>query len=301
VTSPGTGTGGGTGARILDRRYQRYTGPRKGQAHAARRLMLHAFQRFLGLRRPGKYKIVPITIGALCYLPTIAFIGIAALVPVSGGGLVSYSQLFGIIAALVGLFIVTTGPGGLIADRNSKSLSLYLASPLDRNTYLMAHFGALLGTLALVTVGPPLLYLIGSMFQGIGPSGVGGAASTAGKILLAGGALAAYYTSLTMAVASVSNRAAQAGVLLFLALSVPDALVGAALLNADAPDALLLLAPGTLPDELVRRIFGPVAGALQAPISFDLATPLVALGTAAWALAALALVWFRYHRLDISR
>src|SRR5688572_8628102 len=121
MTSPVSGTGGGTGARILDRRYQRYTGPRKGQAHAIRRLTLHAFQRFLGLRRPSKYKIVPFMIGVLCYLPTIAFIGIAALIPVNNGtALVSYSQLFGIISGLVGLFIVTTGPGGLIADRNSK-------------------------------------------------------------------------------------------------------------------------------------------------------------------------------------
>lgn len=294
-----TGTGGATGARILDRRYQRYTGPRKGQGHAVRRLTLHAFQRLLGLRRPGKYKIVPFLIGILCYLPTVAFIGIAALIPITAEA-ISYAQLFGIIATLVGLFIITTGPGGLIADRNSKSLSLYLASPLDRNTYLLAHFAALVATIALVTVGPPLLYLVGSIFQGVGPDGVTGAASTAGKILLAGGSLAVFFTAATMAVASISNRAAQAGVLLFLALSVPDALVGAALLNSDAPDALLLLAPGTLPDELVRRIFG-TEGLPQSPISFDLATPLVVLGTAAWGIAALALCWYRYHRLDISR
>lgn len=295
-----TGTGGGTGARILDRRYQRYTGPRKGQGHAIRRLTLHAFQRFLGLRRPGKYKIVPFLIGLLCYLPTIAFVGMAALLPINDSAFISYAQLYGIIAGLVGLFIVTTGPGGLIADRNSKSLSLYLASPLDRNTYLLAHFAALAGTLALVTLGPALLYLIASVFQGIGPDGVTAVTSTAAKILLAGGALAVFFTAMTMAVASISNRAAQAGVILFLVLSVPDALVGAALLNSDAPDGLLLLAPGSLPDELVRRIFGS-EGVVQGPISFDLATPLVALGTAAWAIGALALVWYRYHRLDISR
>ena len=294
-----TGTGGATGARILDRRYQRYTGPRKGQGHAVRRLTLHAFQRYLGLRRPGKYKIVPFLIGILCYLPTIAFIGFAALVPITADA-ISYAQLYAIIATLVVLFIVTTGPGGLIADRNSKSLSLYLASPLDRNTYLIAHFVALVGTLALVTVGPALLYLIGSMFQGVGPDGIAGVAATAGKIVLAGGSIAVFYTGLTMAVASVSNRAAQAGVLLFLLLSIPDALVGAALLNSDAPDSLLLLAPGSLPEELVRRIFGS-EGIPQGPISIDLATPLIAVGTAAWALAAVVFVWYRYHRLDISR
>lgn len=295
-----TGTGGTTGARILDRRYQRYTGPRKGQGHAIRRLTLHAFQRFLGLRRPGKYKIVPFLIGILCYVPTVVFIGMAVLLPINDSAFISYAQLYGIISALIGLFIITTGPGGLIADRNSKSLSLYLASPLDRNTYLLAHFAALVGTLALVTLGPALLYLIASVIQGIGPDGVASVASTAAKILLAGGALAAFFTAMTMAVASIANRAAQAGVILFLVLSVPDALVGAALLNSDAPDALLLLAPGTLPDELVRRIFGS-EGVIQGPISFDLATPLVALGTAAWAVAALAFVWYRYHRLDISR
>ena len=292
------GTGGSTGARILDRRYQRYTGPRKGQAHAVRRLTLHAFQRLLGLRRPARYKIVPFAIGILCYLPTIAFIGISALLP-QAEAVFSYGQLFGIISGLVGLFLITTAPGGLIADRSSKSLSLYLASPLDRNTYLLSHFVALVGTISLVTVGPPLLYLIGTAFQGLGPDGVVGLLTTAGKILLAGGLLAGYYTTLVMAVASIASKAVQAGVMLFLFFQIPEALVSAALLGADAPDALLLASPGTLPEELVRRIFG--SAGIPSPITFELATSFIVLGVLAWAAAALAVVWYRYHRMDISR
>ena len=293
------GTGGSTGARILDRRYQRYTGPRKGQAHAVRRLSLHAFQRLLGLRRPARYKIVPFAVGVVCYVPSIAFIGISALLPQAADAVFSYGQLYGIISGLIGLFLITTGPGGLISDRNSKSLSLYLASPLDRNTYLLSHFVALVGVLSIVTIGPALLLLIGNTFQGLGPDGVLGLASTAGKILLAGGILAVYYTAITMAVASVSNRVVQAGVMLFLFLNIPDALIGAALLSAEAPDALLLGAPGTLPEELVRRIFG--SGGIPSPIEFDLATAFIVAGVAAWALAGLAVVWYRYNRLDISR
>ena len=292
------GTGGSTGARILDRRYQRYTGPRKGQAHAVRRLTLHAFQRLLGLRRPAKYKIVPFAIGALCYLPSIAFIGISALLP-QAEAVFSYGQLFGIISGLVGLFLITTAPGGLIADRSSKSLSLYLASPLDRNTYLLSHFMALVGTISLVTVGPPLLYLIGTAFQGLGPDGFVGLLATAGKIVLAGGILATYFTALVMAVASIANKAVQAGVMLFLFFQIPEALVAAALLSSGAPDALLLASPGTLPEELVRRIFG--SDGIAGPISFDLATPFIVMGLLAWAAAGLAVVWYRYHRMDISR
>lgn len=292
------GTGGSTGARILDRRYQRYTGPRKGQAHAVRRLTLHAFQRLLGLRRPAKYKIVPFAIGALCYLPSIAFIGISALLP-QAEAVFSYGQLFGIISGLVGLFLITTAPGGLIADRSSKSLSLYLASPLDRNTYLLSHFMALVGTISLVTVGPPLLYLIGTAFQGLGPDGIVGLLATAGKIVLAGGMLATYFTALVMAVASIANKAVQAGVMLFLFFQIPEALVAAALFSSGAPDALLLASPGTLPEELVRRIFG--ADGVPSPISFDLATPFIIMGLLAWGAAALAVVWYRYHRMDISR
>lgn len=288
----------GGGARILDRRYQRYTGPRKGQAHATRRLAVHAFQRLLGLRRPFRFKIVPILLAIVCYLPVLGYIAIAAILPIDST-LLSYRQVFAILGTPVLLFVVAVGPGGMIADRNSKSLSLYLASPLTRTTYLLAQAAALLAALSVVTLGPPLLYLIGNIVQGIGPDGLGGVLEVAGKIVLGGALIAAYYTALTMAVGAISNRAGVAGGVLFLVLSVLSGAVGAAIFNGASP-FLILIDFGSVPGELVNRIFGPEGFAQEIDLT-EVPAYLVALVTAGWAGLAGGITWYRYRRLLVSR
>src|SRR4029079_7644811 len=72
------------------------------------------------------------------------------------------------------IFVAFVAPEVLCTDRRNGMLGLYLASPLNRNTYLIAKALAVTGILALVTVGPPLLYLIGLTLNDRGPSGFGG-------------------------------------------------------------------------------------------------------------------------------
>ena len=51
-------------------------------------------------------------------------------------------------------------------------LGLYLASPLDRDTYLLAKAAAVGLVLSLVTLGPPLFMLIARTVAGVGPDGL---------------------------------------------------------------------------------------------------------------------------------
>ena len=64
-------------ARIVDRGYRRYEGPRRGGAGAYRSLVVHSAQRALGLRRPATAKILPVLSVFIAYVPAIVFVGIA--------------------------------------------------------------------------------------------------------------------------------------------------------------------------------------------------------------------------------
>ena len=76
----------------------------------------------------------------------------------------------------------SSAPEVLCPDRRTGMLGLYLASPLTRDTYLLAKAAAVAGAARLVTLGPPLLLLVAFILQGLGPDGpgdVGDAAASA--------------------------------------------------------------------------------------------------------------------------
>lgn len=284
-------------SRILDRRYQRYAGPRKGEAHATWRLTIHAFQRLLGLRRPFKYKIVPILLALACFAFPVGLIALAVFIPGGGSFAFGYAQLFAIIGLPIFLFVVITAPNGLITDRSTKSLSLYLASPLTRSSYLVAQGLAIAAVLAVVTIGPLLLYFVSTVIQGTGPDGISGFASDLSKILLAGSFLAVYYTAITMVAGAFAERPSIAAGAIFIGIT---ALSGVTQVLAQRLDTELirLLSIGDLEDQIVFRIFDFDA---FDTVAFDLSTPTIVAAAAAWALIFFAATWWRYDRLVISR
>jgi hypothetical protein len=293
VTKEGTAS-----SRILDRRYQRYAGPRKGEVHATWRLTIHAFQRLLGLRRPFKYKIVPILLALGCFAFPLGLIFIAAFIPGGNQFSFSYGQLFQIISLPIFLFVVITGPNGLITDRSTKSLSLYLASPLTRNSYLGAHGAAVFGVLSVVTVGPALMYFLSTVIQGTGPDGFVGAMSILGKILLAGGFLSLFYGAITMVAGALAERPGVAAGAIFLGFTGLD-LLGFALAEQLDNGFLRLLSVGDIPDQIVATIFDN--GFVQETLRFDVSTTVVVAGGLVWIGLALGLTWRRYQKLVISR
>ena len=56
-----------------------------------------------------------------------------------------------------------------MSDRRNGMLAMYLSTPLHRGTYLTAKVIAVVGTLGLVTLGPPILVLLGLHVRRLGP------------------------------------------------------------------------------------------------------------------------------------
>ncbi|MDP8954084.1 MAG: ABC transporter permease subunit [Actinomycetota bacterium] len=284
-------------ARIVDRGYRRYDGPRRGVRGAVRSLAWHSALRALGLRRTFWAKLLPLASVGIAYVPALVFVGIAALLPdqlVQGGGVLpGYADYYGFISAAIVLFVALVGPEVLCPDRRHRMLGLYLASPLTRDSYLVAKVLAVVPVLALVTLGPPLLLLVGLTFAGAGPEGFGEFLTVLARIVTGGLVISAAYTAVSLAAASLTERraVASAGVILVLLVSTVATTV---LVATGVDERLLLLNLAAVPFELVQRIYGEV-GQMRA------STTELVVANLAWTVGAGALLRSRYHRLRITR
>lgn len=285
-------------ARILDRGYRRYDGPRRGARGAVASLARQSALRALGLRRTFWAKVFPLLSAVIAYLPATVFVGIAALFPDElldpDAILPSYGEYYGFITAAIVVFVALVGPEVLCPDRRDGMLGLYLASPLTRDTYLLAKALAVVPVLAIVTVGPPLLLLVGRTFADAGPESLLDFLVVLGRIVLSGFAISAAYTAISLAAASLTDRRAVASAGVILLLLVSSVATGV-LVELGATERLLLLNLFLLPFELVQRIYGDLGSEPQ------LSTVELVAANLAWTAGAALLVRTRYQRLQVTR
>jgi len=287
-------------ARILDTGYRRYTGPRLGPRHAVRSVVASTLRRILGLRRPARNKILPVLTIVFSYVPSIVFVGVVALLSRFDSQEVEslvpkYEDYYGFIISAIVLFVTFVAPEALCPDRRYRVLSLYLASPLTRMTYLLGKATAIFAVIAMVTVGPVLLLLLGLSLQGFGPDGFLGFMGTLGRVVGAGLMLAAFYTALTVGVASLTDRRAIAAAATLLLLIGSNIVANTLHFGLDAPDEWMLLSLTLAPFQLLRRIYG-------APdFEFSMATSTVILANVAWIAFGAAIAVVRYRRLQVTR
>jgi ABC-2 type transport system permease protein len=293
-----------TDAQIHDVGYRGYDGPRTGLGHIIVALGVHTVQRTLGLKRPFKHKILPAAALTIAFLPAVIFVGMAALLPID---LVaenilptSYAEYLGVIATGVVVFVALVGPEALCPDRRTGMLSLYLASPLDRDTYLVGKAGGIGLVLSLMTTAPLLFLLLAYTIEGSGPDGIVDFVDLLWRILLAGTIVTAYFTALTTAVSSFTTRRAVASAVIVISLIV-SGVATSAIVEADAaPDELGLLNLLNVPVEAAARILGDAPDNRERALE-DVSGALVIAATLAITLIAAIVARVRYQRLSVSR
>ncbi len=288
----------GTDAQILDRGYRRYDGDRTGVAGAIRSVVVHSIQRGLGMRRTIWAKVLPVATAAIAYVPAIVFVGVVALIParsLTDFVLPSYGEYYGYVISAILLFVAFAAPEMLCTDRRSGMLGIYLASPLNRDTYLLAKALAVTATLAVVCLGPPLLMLVANVLQGSGPSGVGETLLTLLRVVVAGVMITLLYTGVTMGVASLTDRKAiaTAGVILLLLVS---ATIGGVLADVTGDDDFLVVSVSTVSLDIGPRVHG------ESDFDQPDITSAVAFGAwFVWTAAGFALARIRLHSLPVTR
>ncbi len=289
-------------ARILDSGYRRYDGPRLGSQHATIALWKHTLRRILGLGRPARWKALPLLAIAIAYVPNIVFVGVTALVPddqLRNSVLPTYAFTYSFITAAIALFVIFVAPEALCPDRRNGILSLYLATPLTRTRYIAAKAAAVFTSLLLVTLGPPLLYLIGLSAQNAGPHGLGGFLSTLGRIAASGVILAAFFAAFSVAASSLTDRKAFAAAGIFFFSQVVGAFVAILVDVAKLPGWLLGFSTNGAAFSLVLHIFGQ--GNIITENGYEVPAVAFAIGTAFWTILGAAIAWFRYSRLRVTR
>jgi ABC-2 type transport system permease protein len=288
-------------ARIVDRSYRPYTGERGGVRAAVLSTAKHGVQRSLGLKRTVWQKVLPAVSIGIAYVPAIVFVGLAALIPAERRPvdlLPTYAEYYGFVTAAIVIFTAFVAPEVLCTDRRTGMLGLYLSSPLDRETYLLAKAAAVGFVLSIVTMGPLLLMLAANTIIGTGPDGPGDWLVTFVRILSSGLAVSALHTSLSLAVSSFTSRRAAASATIVLVLIASGVVVDRLVFGAKWSANLRAFHLLALPFELVFRIFGEH---VDEPRLAAIPTTLIVAANVGWTLLFSAIVWLRYRRMTVTR
>ncbi len=289
------------GAQIFDQGYRRYEGKRTGVIGALKSLVWATTRQALAIRRIWWNKIIPALVIFFAFVPAIVFVGLAALLPEDfRSELPSYPEYYGFVVAAIFLIAAFTSAVVLCEDRRTGMLGVYLASPLDRRTYLLGKAIGFFLILLTVTIGPILLMLIAYSLQNIGPDGFIEWIETLAKIVISGTAFGLVFAAPSLAVASTTDRwvvATATNAAMFPASAiVSDLLVGEGDLS---PHLRLLNIPG-LARELTFRIHDtPTSTNLWS--RFDNPTWTLLLAAVGWVVISLGVVWMNYRRLLVRR
>jgi ABC-2 type transport system permease protein len=201
---------------IYDRGYRHYDGAREGRSRGIRAMVLASVRRALGLRRSWKTKVVPWGLLVLAFAPAAAFVGIRVVVGDAAGQFIGYGQYLRIVSLLMLLFAATAGPEILCPDRQSHTLTLILTRPVTRTDYLAAKLMALALVISLIALLPLLTLFIGNVVTAPhAATYLRHNLGDLGRIVVAGAALTVFFTAVSLAAASLTERrsAAIAGLL----------------------------------------------------------------------------------------
>ncbi len=286
-------------AAIYEQGYRSYSGERTGVGGAIRTLVSHSVRAVLGLGRSARHKIMPVAVILMAYTPAAVFLGVAALLPseLESEVLPSYAGYYGFVSAALFLFASFVAPELLCTDRRTGMLGVYLASPLDRTTYLLGKTIAIASILAVVTIGPPLVLLIGLTLADGGPAGWGEGFQLAWRIILSGAVMSAFYAAISMAVSATTDRKGAATATI-IGLMIGSLAVTSAVVEGGEQSELYRLADlASLPFELTSRIHGEEGDWATR----DISTGLLWLTTIGIIVACSAWIWDRYRRMLVRR
>lgn len=285
-------------ARIHDLGYRAYEGPRTGVPGALRALVRQSFRWSLGLGLLTRHKVLPFTIVIFSFLPAIVFTGFAALLGTQfANELPDYGEYYAYVVATIYLFAGLVAPQLLCSDRRTGMLGVYLASPLDRNSYLAGKAITTLSLVSLTTIGPTVLMLIAYTLTNVGPDGFVDWLQTLFAIVVSGLVIGTIYSAIGLAMATLTDRSVVASAMTMAV--IPGSAIASDILvyQAELSESFHLLNVMALPRDLILRIHGevPLWSRVGVSTTAEWAAWLV------WTVLPLVFVWWRYRRLLVRR
>jgi ABC-2 type transport system permease protein len=265
-------------AEIFDLGYQSYEGVRSGRWTRRRAIWRDGVRISLGLGRGSTAKIAPWLLLALASMPMVILVVIAAFAGSTATDpddfeLPSYAEYYELAIVPLGLFAAVVAPLLLCPDRRDGVLSLYAARPITPLDYVASRWAAFFSVAAVAACAPEaLLFTWNGLDARDTGSWLGEEWDVLPRFVLAGVAVAAMLTTLSLLSASFTTRRAYASIGTLAVLFVGSAIGGIAEehFTGSMADALTLVAlpqvvvdtvHWLLADELEDR---PVAGEVSA-------------------------------------
>ena len=284
-------------ARILDRGFRNYHGPRE-RFGPIRTVVEQGIQRGLGFRRKPTAKVLPFLAVAVGYIPAIVLIGMATMFR-SGADIdldiPSYSEYFSSIFLSIVLLTALVAPEVFGNDQKTGMLGIYLASPLTRGSYLLAKAASVATILALITLGPQLLLLIANTVQGVGPDGPWDWFVVFLRIVASGLAVGALLTSVSVAITIVTNNKGIAIAGIVVVLFVVAGL-GVGVAEVSEIDALWALSLLDIMFALPTMIHGERLSTVT-----EIQPAVAWVGFVVWVGVCSTVAWVRMQRLEVTR
>ena len=283
---------------VYDRGYRPYDGPQGGRGAARLALFRASVRRAIGLRRSWRQKFLPLGLLAVVTVPAAVNVGIGFVTrnsPLEGFEFFTFRDYVGVSSSLL-LFVAVCAPDVLCPDRRQRVLPLIFARPLTGADYVGAKLAAIAGLVFAFSFLPQVLLFVGQML--VSDSSLRYVESHLAilwQVPVSVAALALYYATLGLALASLTSRRVVAGATI-LGLTLVSSSVSATLTEAGGLGGrAALLDLLTLPLHVRDLVFlghvdaeSPLSG-VAAGGALGLAAYLVVVG------AGLAVLFWRYR------
>ena len=226
-----------TSGAVYDRGYRPYDGPRTSSFGILRALWLASIRRALGLRRSWRQKLLPWLLLAIVTVPGAVQVGVAYITrdnPRINVDFITYREYVGVSTALL-LFVAITAPDIICPDRRQRVLPLILSRPLTGAGYAGAKLAAIFSIVFAFGLLPQVLLFVGQML--VSKDGSLDYARANAEVLwqvpIAVAALALYYSTIGVAVSSLTTRRVAAAAM-FLGLMLVSGTVSGAFVGTQS-------------------------------------------------------------------
>ena len=151
---------------IHDIGYRPYSGPRLGERAVAWAFFVTGLRNSFGLGRSGRSKILPMGLLALMLLPALILVGVLVqaknLLDLTEH-IVPYSIYPLTTQLLISVFVAAQAPALISRDLRFRTITLYLARPARRTTYVLVRLASLTAATFLLIAAPLLLLYVGGL------------------------------------------------------------------------------------------------------------------------------------------
>lgn len=157
---------------IHDIGYRPYTGARLGQGAVAWSLFRTGLRHCFGLGRSSRSKVLPMSLLGVMLLPAVILVAVLVQAREAlglTGQIVPYSRYAMITQVVISVFVAAQAPALISRDLRFRTITLYLARPLPRSTYVLVRMASLFVAVFVLIAAPLVVLYVGGLLADLPP------------------------------------------------------------------------------------------------------------------------------------